>query len=393
MIKKFSEIIFFITIVLFGTINTIAQKPNFKALINGFESVKKSYIPDSRVAIFEISFTDTLSNRPIINGKTNIPEIKTALQNYLATKEIDFVDSLKVLPNSSLGENTWALITLTGANMRSKPSHSSELLSQVYTGTPVRVFDYHDGWYQVQSPDKYIGWIEGNGVASMSSSEIETWKKSNRYVFNTIQGLIYEKPNTESAIVGDLVLGSILEVLSVQKSFLEVKLPDGRTGFAHKKDFLSWSDWISKQAEASNILKVAEKMIGIPYLWGGTSTKAVDCSGFTKITFFSSGIIIARDASQQALYGFKPDFKDIKNLQPGDLLFFGRSASRVTHVGIYRGNGFYIHSSGRVRINSIDPENKTYNVTDIKNLVGVSRILNSLDTDGITLVKNHPWYN
>ena len=131
-------------------------------------------------------------------------------------------------------------------------------------------------------------------------------------------------------------------------------------------------------------------MMGFPYLWGASSSKAVDCSGFSKLAFYSQGIILSRDASQQAKYGELIDFSNINNLQPGDLLFFGRTAQRVTHVGIYIGNGEFIHATGKVHISSIVPGNPKY-VAE-RNLVAARRILNSVDTEGIASVKNHPWY-
>jgi cell wall-associated NlpC family hydrolase len=139
------------------------------------------------------------------------------------------------------------------------------------------------------------------------------------------------------------------------------------------------------------ILSIPHKMMGSPYLWGGTSIKGADCSGFTKLAFYSQGIILARDASQQARYGEPVDFSNRNNLQPGDLLFFGRSAQRITHVGIYLGNGDFIHCSGRVHISSIDPTDPKYVPT--RNNVAARRILNSLGTEGIVRVKDHPWYN
>jgi hypothetical protein len=174
------------------------------------------------------------------------------------------------------------------------------------------------------------------------------------------------------------------------KRFLKISFPDGRVGYVRKADCISFDDWCNIPPNKNSIVTVSGKMMGFPYLWGGTSSKGVDCSGFTKLVFYSQGIVLARDASQQAKYGEPVDFSDFKNLQIGDLLFFGRSAKRITHVGIYLGNGDFIHSSGRVHISSIFPEDPKF--VPERNLVAVRRILNSVDKEGIISVKNHPWY-
>jgi len=133
-------------------------------------------------------------------------------------------------------------------------------------------------------------------------------------------------------------------------------------------------------------------MLGRRYLWGVTSTKGIDCSGFTKTSYFSQGIMLARDASQQALYGEELDVSNF-NFQPGDLLFFGRSKDRITHVGMYIGNDRFIHSSGRVRINSFNPDDDDYEQGRKKSLVAACRVLNSLNTGQIIPIKDHLWYN
>jgi cell wall-associated NlpC family hydrolase len=97
-----------------------------------------------------------------------------------------------------------------------------------------------------------------------------------------------------------------------------------------------------------------------------------------------------RDASQQALTGTRIEAKDWRSCQPGDLLFFGNAKTRrVTHVAIYDSNGNYVHSSGRVKRNSIDPESPDYLTTPFLHAV---RINGNIGTTGITYARNHPWY-
>lgn len=384
------KILLFLLVFFAGTI-VRAQVTSFKSLKSEIQAVQKQLVPDKRVALLNL-IVDTLKSPVIIKGETNLPEGKKQILQLLKSKGIQFIDSIRVFPDATLGDKTWGLITLSAANMRSEPGHATELVSQALMGTPLKILDQYNGWYLVQSPDYYIGWMEGNGLAHFTLAEMERWKKSNRYIYNHITGNAFDSPNRKSSMVTDLVLGDLFEVESEVKRFLKIRLPDGRTGFVRKKDCLSWNEWTNRKPDVEFIISVARQMLGVPYLWGGTSCKAVDCSGLTKTAYYSQGIVLARDASQQARYGEHPDFNVIPNLQPGDLLFFGRSAQRVTHVGIHMGDGRYIHASGMVRINSIDPKAPDFNLSLRKNLVAASRILNSLNTEGIVLVKDHPWY-
>jgi len=298
----------------------------------------------------------------------------------------------RILPDTVIGEKSWGLATLSVSNMRAKPQHSSELVSQALMGTPLKVLEYTDGWFRVQTPEGYLGWMDSSGLVRLTQQEMDAWRNSNRYFYKQISGNVFAAPNKNSKIVSDLVLGDIVVAEAESKGFLKIRIPDGRSGFVRKKECVSFQEWTGEKPDAEAAVSVAKKMLGSPYLWGGTSCKAVDCSGLTKIAYYSQGIILARDASQQALYGSHPDYTQIGNLQPGDLLYFGRDKEHIIHVGIYFGNGFYIHASGLVRINSIDPKDPAYNVTEKKNLVAASRVLDSLNTEGIVLVKDHPWY-
>jgi len=125
--------------------------------------------------------------------------------------------------------------------------------------------------------------------------------------------------------------------------------------------------------------------------------KGVDCSGFTRTLYFSGGIILGRDASLQFLHGDSVAVTEtFEFLKPGDLIFFGhlndRGEKRITHVGMYIGDTEVIHSSGMVRINSLDPSRSNYSSYLKETLMGARRIIGAEDIKGTQWVKNHPWY-
>ncbi|MBC8005920.1 MAG: C40 family peptidase [Verrucomicrobia bacterium] len=382
---------YFIYILLILCCNAFGGDNDLQKAGRVVDSVAKVFAPDKRIALFDVK-TSEHSGVITLKGKTNLPKAKQAMLDSLVYLKIGYLDSVLVLPDQSVGDKTWALVTLSVANMRSAPDHASELVSQVLMGAPVNVLEAKDGWFHIQTPDLYIGWVDESGIALKTEAEMASWKQAKRILYNQLSGIALDSPRRKASTVSDLVLGDLLEIISTQKKYLQVKFPDGRTAFVKKSDCLSYEDWIARKPEVKDVISVAKEMLGTPYLWGGTSCKAVDCSGMIKTAWYAQGVILARDASQQARYGEKIDFGNISNLQPGDMLFFGRNASRITHVGIYMGNGRYIHASGMVRINSVDSNDTLYNITERKKLVGAIRIVNSFGSEGIALVKEHGWY-
>ncbi|MDD5507750.1 MAG: SH3 domain-containing C40 family peptidase [Bacteroidales bacterium] len=287
-------------------------------------------------------------------------------------------------------DKSWALATLSVSTMRALPDQTSELVSQVMMGTPLQVTAYKDKFYRVETPEHYFGWMDAKGLQLLTEQEMGSWKRSDRYFYHTISGFAYYTADPESEVVTDLVLGDLFEAKPDRKGFLKMRLPDGRRGYVMEADCIPFEEWSGLEPDAASLMAYARQMMGAPYLWGGASSKAVDCSGFVKLVYYTQGIILARDSSQQACYGEPVDICCPDNLRPGDLLFFGSSAERPSHVGIHLGKGDFIHSSGRVHISSILPGDPKHDPE--RNFVAARRIVNSPDTEGITRVRSHGWY-
>ncbi|QEI39733.1 putative endopeptidase p60 [Dolichospermum sp. UHCC 0315A] len=115
------------------------------------------------------------------------------------------------------------------------------------------------------------------------------------------------------------------------------------------------------------------------YLWGGTVAPNYDCSGLMQAAFKSVGIWLPRDAYQQEAF-VQPI--DINQTQPGDLIFFG-IPQKATHVGLYLGDGLYIHSSGKdqgrngIGIDQLSPQGDTVSQTYYQQLRGAGRVVKS----------------
>jgi hypothetical protein len=264
-------------------------------------------------------------------------------------------------------------------------------------GTPVKIFKTSGDWLLIQTPDHYLGWTNDSGISEMNEAELTDWKQSDRLIYTCKSGDILSETD-KGDVVSDITAGAILEIVSEGREFFTAELPDGRRGIISRKDAVVFNEWCSSvKPEAEKMINFAKSLNGSPYMWGGTSTKAIDCSGLTKTLFFTGGIILARDASQQFLYGQPVDISSsYEPLEPGDLIFFGHlndnGEKRITHVGMYIGDTEVIHSSGMVRINSLDSTRTNFNGYLKRTIMGARRIIGEESHKGIMSVALHSWY-
>lgn len=259
----------------------------------------------------------------------------------------------------------WGLARVSVGCIREEPRHSAELGTQVVMGTPMKILDNGGSWKKVETPDGYVGYIISNSITLLTDVELSRWKNMDRVVVSSYdQTYIYDNKDNPSALerVTDVVNGSILvlydDISSITDStYVAVGLPDGRKGYIASKDVEDIRAWAGRSCDIDKVICFACCQMGVPYLWGGTSSKSMDCSGLSKIAFLSQGIILPRNASAQAKVGVEI----ASGFRKGDLLFFGnKDTGKVNHVGICIGNGRFIHSSGRVRISSLSPGSPEY---------------------------------
>ncbi len=238
------------------------------------------------------------------------------------------------------GADNWGLVKVAYASVSREPDWVSERLTQVLLGEPVRVLEKRNIWLMVSVEEQsrheqgYRGWVLANHVAL---GERPTEGREVRIA--ALRGRLRQKPSHQSEVLLTAYMNSRLAVVDEKDGWYRVALPGGK----------GRSAWISQEEtiegfyslSGDSLVNLAEQFVGVPYLWGGMSVLGIDCSGLTYTAYAMHGLLIPRDADEQFQCGMEVELED---LQAGDLVFFGRG-ERVTHVGIYDGEGSFVHAS------------------------------------------------
>jgi gamma-D-glutamyl-L-lysine dipeptidyl-peptidase len=360
---------------------------------------KRRLAPDHRTAVFDVH-GDLNGSVLSLRGEIQDQAMKDSLLHYLRSNSTyTLVDSLVALPSPSLEGKTYAVVSTSVINMRTKPDDAAELGSQAILGTPLRVLKRNeDGWYLVQTPDQYLGWT-WDIISRMTEEEFDQWTSQPKVIVTGLYGTVYESPEPKSRPISDVVAGSLFIVMGEDSKYYSVVYPDGRTGWLERANSQPYFDWLAKVKDTpENIISTAYRFTGIPYLWGGTSAKALDCSGFVKTVFFLNGVLLPRDASQQAEVGIEiPISPALEQVKEGDLLFFGERGSaghrdKVTHVAISLGGGHYINESPDVRVGSVDSTDADFSNKRAATLLKVRRVIGAGEETGVHKLRSLPYY-
>ncbi|RPJ73335.1 MAG: hypothetical protein EHM24_08150, partial [Acidobacteria bacterium] len=256
------------------------------------KAVQAKVAPDTRITVFDLK-TEPKDGAIEISGEVDSASSRDAVLKALRDAgHANLSDKIAVLPDPALGPQHFAAVTVSVATMKTKPSHASELGNQLIMGMPVKVLKREGGWYYAQSlDDRYLGWMEPDHLAVMTRQGLDTFLAAPRLVVTALFTLVREQPSATAGAVSDLVMGDILLGGEAKAGWVAAQLPDGRKGYVEAGAVSGFAAWkASRAATPDNIEKTARLFMGVPYLWGGTSPKGFDCSGFTKTVFRANGV-------------------------------------------------------------------------------------------------------
>lgn len=211
------------------------------------------------------------------------------------------------------------ICTVTVAPVRSENSDKAEIVTEILYGESADILEVNKNWTKIKMHyDGYEGWMDTKQI----------------------------KPVTEEYLANR-------KVTLITEDFSSVMTLEGKTllSMGSEVEFPAVASRRSHDTRES-IALTAKEFLNIPYLWGGKSFFAVDCSGFVQLVYKIHNVKMPRDTYQQAEVGETLSF--VEESQPGDLAFFENSEGKIIHVGIMLENQKIIHASGKVRIDTLD---------------------------------------
>jgi cell wall-associated NlpC family hydrolase len=283
-------------------------------------------------------------------------------------------------------KNSTYVVVLPVVNMYSHPTDQSDVVSQAIYGNNVILLTARGEWSRIQTADHYRGWVPsrhirlvqvGAGYATTGPSiRVESLfaniyrepdvtrhqpvitvpfetrlelvpdetpagqKTTDKSTTGTGATKTETKTTTTKTTATKAAGTKSAEAIRHRDGWLQVRLPGKTVAWIQSSDVVTDPQPLS----IADSIELGKRFLGLPYLWGGTSSFGFDCSGFTQMLLRARGFNMPRDADQQAAWTGLVAVERT-DLQAGDLLFFGSSPRNITHTGMYIGDGQFIHAT------------------------------------------------
>jgi cell wall-associated NlpC family hydrolase len=243
-----------------------------------------------------------------------------------------------------LGANSTQVVVVPVANMYSAPTDKSAVVSQAIYGSNVTLLTAHGEWSRIQTDDHYKGWTPSRYLRLIQNGTGYATAGPIVQVDSLFANAYQETDATKHKPLVTIPFGVRLELVEEGKGkdegWLQIRLPGKSSAWIQAGDVVL----DPKPLSIPESIELAKRFLGLPYLWGGRSSFGFDCSGFTQMLVRARGINMPRDADRQASWK-QATAVERRDLQPGDLLFFGSSLKSITHTGMYIGDGQFINAT------------------------------------------------
>ncbi|WP_042275565.1 C40 family peptidase [[Clostridium] dakarense] len=246
-------------------------------------------------------------------------------------------------------------------NFRTGPSTSNSSIGKLNKGAEVGFISESNGWSKISYNGK-IGYMSSQYLSNKGNTPSEDNSVKSTKVVNENSVNFRTGPSTSHSKIATLSIGTEVGFISESNGWSKISY-NGKVGYMSSQYLGNkGSSNVPSSQKADKVIEFAKTLLGKPYVWGAEGPSSFDCSGFTQYVFKKSvGVSIPRVSRDQAKFGQYINKSDIKK---GDLISFdtdGANNGQVSHIGIYMGNGQFIHASSSKKKVIISDMNGYYN--------------------------------
>ena len=324
-------------------------------------------------------------------------------------QEEDNQSKLETQNTQEIKKDDTKKVVTADTKLKIVPAINATDIIEVKNGKEVTVIETINDWVCVQT-ETTKGWIRKENLKDLENNDEQKQEESSQEQTENEESNVEEKilktlyinsdtvnlrkeANTSSDVVAKLSLNTAVDVYAEENGWSKVKVNE-KEGYISSSLLSSKKQETSRSLETSRkqtksqsvasgeqetavpssgkgatVVETAKRYIGCSYVYGATGPSSFDCSGFTSYVFGLHGVSLNRTAAGQYSNGV---YVSRGQLQPGDLVMFGSSASNITHVGIYIGGGQIVHAANKSRGVTTDTINSGYYNN---NYVGARRVM------------------
>ena len=247
-----------------------------------------------------------------------------------------------------------------GLRLRAKPNTDAEILASAGIGDNVVIIRQEGDWYLVDY-NLIVGYMHKDYLTTYDRWNVELGEA----IVESGNVNLRTAPDVNSERLATLSMGETAYIIGFNCGWYKVQY-EGMTGYI-RSDLVALMEAPKLNAQITvgkppvvvttgqKLVALAQDYLGVPYVWGGTTPKGFDCSGFTQYVLAQMGYTVKRTAAQQLTNGYA-----VSDLKVGDLVFFKNTyatSAAASHVGIYMGDNLFIHAGGdSVKITSLNHE-------------------------------------
>ncbi|HHW21492.1 MAG TPA: SH3 domain-containing protein [Clostridiaceae bacterium] len=321
------------------------------------------------------SFTDSSSSLAATSGNTDIFQSEpipaaTANIDLNETEIVIDPEINKIVPAAMIAladepkseiKSEVRYVNADKLNVREKPTKDSNLITSITRGDKVTYYETVGEWARITTSTDKNGYVLAEYLVDSADKTIKPVVK---YV-NADKLNVREKATKDSKLITSITRGDKVTYYETVGEWARITTWKDQKGYVLAKYLVSSADKVENtvsrsattsgkteaaqplstegQTLADKIVEYSKTLLGVPYVWGGHSTKGFDCSGFTQYVFAKFGIKLPSSSYAYASIGTKVSRSE---LQKGDILLWDTEKNgTVGHVGIYIGNGMFIHAS------------------------------------------------